>query len=225
MIISIAQTRSNGASEFTILIDGTYSHWGKCPRLFKSFDCILCNVHRELMYQTKYQRIENLKNNIPYKWIFSKMHSEICSTINSNNEVIGSFEFIKAGWLDSYYNINFKDFSLKGYSISKGTCENILLFLEDKQIGQIVKNLCVRDNLDKYYIYLLDKYSELSTILSMFTLYYDNWNYGHQGEFVKAKYEYSKQYTFNKYNKLYNPDWISSNFNEVKFDNSQTLKY
>ncbi|PRR82665.1 hypothetical protein [Clostridium vincentii] len=221
MIITITQTKSNSAAEFTVSTNGKYTNWGQCPSIFKSFSCILCDENRELIYQTKYQFINNLKNNIPYIWIFSEVHTKICSILNPNNESIGSFEHVRTGWLGTYDNINFKNFNIKAYSISKGTNKNMLLFLGDKQIGQIVKSLCVMDNLDKYYLYLLDEYSQLSQALSMFTLYYDNWNYGHQLEYVKYKAVYQKEYTFSKYNKLYNPAWLSSNFNEIEIDNSK----
>ena len=84
--------------------------------------------------------------------------------------------------------------------------------MEDHQIGQITKPLIVTNNLDKYYIHLLDEAIDLLPILSFFVVYYDYLKFNNSGEFVKYKKEIKREYTYNKNNRFYNPNWLKENF-------------
>jgi len=90
--------------------------------------------------------------------------------------------------------------------------------LNDKQIGQITKKNIVENNLDRYVVCLLDEYKDIAPLLSLFVIYYDSFNYGHRMEVVAYKYEKSWEWNYNKYTKLYDPEWLSVNFTIDKTD-------
>lgn len=105
------------------------------------------------------------------------------------------------------------DNKLKVYDVSVGKTRNILIYNNDIQIAEIIKPLVISNNLDNYYIFLLDKYIELESIISFFTIYFDYQNYSNTGEFVKNKEDVSIRCTYDKNNKFYDKNWIYKYFN------------
>jgi hypothetical protein len=104
---------------------------------------------------------------------------------------------------------------ITGYDHAAGKSRCISLYLNDIQIGQIVKPLDIVNNLDFYYIFLLDEYSRFARILAFFTVCFDSKYYSRHGEVFIGK-KYMQSYTFGgddkNYNKNYNESWIRDNF-------------
>ena len=71
------------------------------------------------------------------------------------------------------------------------------------QIAEIVKPLSVKDNLDYYYIWLLDEYKELEEMVSFFVVYFDYQCHADNGDVVGYKRELRWSYTYDKNNKYY----------------------
>lgn len=99
-----------------------------------------------------------------------------------------------------------------------------MIYLNDVQIGMIVKKLYVKDNLDQYELYLLDDYKELSTVLSLYVLYYDNFYYGNRDEIVAYKVEKTLYWSFSATDKYFNPSWLNQNFELPKVEYEKIRK-
>ena len=56
--------------------------------------------------------------------------------------------------------IEYKDYVLKCFDVSVGKTRNISIYNEEGQIAEIVKPLSTTNNLDYYYLFLLDKYKD-----------------------------------------------------------------
>ncbi len=107
---------------------------------------------------------------------------------------------------------------MKSYDISIGKTRNISIYKEELQIAEIVKPLSASDNLDCYYIFLLDEYSDLETILSFFTVFFDYQNYSNSGQVVYHKEDVVIRYTYDRNNKFYDKNWVSNHFNKEDVD-------
>lgn len=68
------------------------------------------------------------------------------------------------------------------------------------------------NNLDHYYLFLLEDYRDLSVLFAFFTVFFDYKNYANQGEIVISKKKVEFNYTFDKNNKYYDKDWIKKHF-------------
>lgn len=108
--------------------------------------------------------------------------------------------------------LNLEKKNIKVYEVTKNHLVHLLVFHEDRQIGQIEKSLKRRNNLDQYTLYLLDEYSRFKEILILFVGYFDNWNYSDIGEVVILKKEVEWEWSFSKANSKYDKNWIQDNF-------------
>lgn len=236
MIIKVEQTKSNLKNKFKIKVNNELKYLAGTPWMNITMPlnvdnikrCIITQTDESICYTTSYNIIENVSNTaIPMKWVFTgEQKSLIFNIFDSENNVSGKFYKLTNGLLDTKYVIEYGNYTLKSYDISIGKTRNILIYKDDFQIAEIVKPLNVSDNLDSYYIFLLDEYSELETIISFFTIFFDYQNYSNNGQVVAYKKEVKIKYTYDKNNKFYDKNWISNHFNkeDVALINSQILK-
>ncbi|RKP55399.1 hypothetical protein D7Z26_09410 [Cohnella endophytica] len=131
---------------------------------------------------------------------------------DTNKNIIGAMQNIGKELLLSFYEVKFRDESIKIYEVTKKHYVHLLIFLDNRQIGQIEKSLIRQNNLDQYTLFLLDKYSRFKDILILFVGYFDNWNYSGTGEFVMKKKEIVWEWTYSKANEKYNKKWLQENF-------------
>lgn len=182
--------------------------------------CIITKTDGSICYTTSYDIIENFPNTaIPMKWAFTgEQKSNIFNIHDNANNICGKFYKLTNGLLDTKYVIEYKNYTLKSYDISVGKTRNISIYNEDCQIAEIIKPMRTYNNLDYYYLFLLDQYSDLEVILSFFTVFFDYQNYSSKGEIVGYKEEVSVRYTYSKNNKFYDKDWITNHFNKEEID-------
>jgi len=165
-----------------------------------------------LLYETYADTATSLMNLLPFKWLWSEKLSKVHVVLDGSREIVGKFQFVKSGYLKMHYAISYKDYNLKLYRYSYGSNIHLLLFHDDVQIGQYNKNNVVTNNLDMYTLYLLDKYLELAPILSLFTIYFDSYNYARRGEYVAYKVEKNWEWTYHQDNDKYDPQWLQLHF-------------
>ena len=181
---------------------------------------IITNTDESICYTTSYNVMENISNTaIPMKWLFAGgQKSFIFNILDSKNNACGRFYKLTNGFFDTKYVIEYGDYTLKCYDISVGKTRNISIYKENLQIAEIVKPLTVLNNLDCYYIFLLNEYSDLETILSFFTVVFDYQNYANAGQVVANKKHVKIKYTYGKNNKFYDKNWISEHFDKEHVD-------
>jgi hypothetical protein len=157
---------------------------------------------------------------IPFKWVWDEQLSEVCTVLNANSEIVAMFSNVKDGISSNYYLIQFKEMKFKLYVIDKGINQYTLIFLDEKQIGQLNKKRTTENNLDWYVMYLLDDYKDLAELMSIFVIYFDSYNYGNRGEIVSNSSQKTWEWSISKFNKLYNPTWLSNHFEVEEIDTS-----
>ncbi len=236
MIIKVEQTKSNLKNKFDIKVNNELKYLAGTP--WMNIDvplnvdnirkCIITKTDESICCVSSYNIMENISNAaIPMKWVFTgEQKSLIFNIFDAQNNICGKFYKLTNGFLDTKYVIEYGNYTLKSYDISVGKTRNISIYKDDLQIAEILKPLSVSDNLDYYYLFLLDEYSDLEIILSFFTVFFDYQNYSNNGEVVSNKKEVSISYTYDKNNKFYDKNWIENNFNkkEVNLIYNQILE-
>ena len=226
MKIQINQTKANFKNEFEIICNEETTHFAKASWGSKVFDCTVNDKNGNQILKTVYDVGINWRNRIPFKWVSgSPKLSQVCNLIDSGGHD-GVFLLSKIGFLKSFYLIAYKNMILRGYAVAKGDVKYVALYdaEKDEQVGLLVKPLNVDNNLDRYTLYLLDDADCDLTVLAFFAVYYDNWNYGNHREFVLHKREISREWTWSRYNKKYDPDWLTDNFRLFKWSDPPKKK-
>jgi len=212
MVIIINQIKANLNAKFEVLIDDALVYLGESSPVSSVFANSLMDSNGALLLKTQFHVRTNMKNTIPFKWIWTMKLSKVCNILNDKGKTVATFAHVRKGFLDLSYSVRTDDVNLRLYSIGKGSLRYVLVFLNNEQIGQICKENIVKNNLDKYVLYLLDQHNELAPLLSLFTIYFDSYNYARRGEVVAGKQEKSWEWSYHKYNKLYDPEWIQIHF-------------
>lgn len=223
MIIKINQTHSNRKNKFEVKVNDKLKYFAGTPWMNINMplnsenirQCIITTTNEEICYKSSYDIIENVSNSaIPMKWaITGEQKNRIFNICDINNNVVGRFYKQINGALDSKYILEYGQFIFNCYDVYAGKTQHISIYRDDFQIAEIVKPLARLNNLDNYYIFLLDEYSNLETILSFFTILFDYQNYSNVGQVVASKTEVKIKYTYDKNNKFYNKYWIENHFN------------
>ncbi len=233
MIIKVEKTREKLKNQFKIKVNGELKYLACTPGtdieissdIDKMKKCVITKKDETVCYVTHYSGIENFSNTaIPMKWAFTgEQKSHIFEILDDKNNNCGKFYKLTNGFLDTKYVIEYGNYTLKNYDISVGKTRNISIYKDDFQIAEILQPLRVRGTSDYYYLFLLDEYSELETILSFFTVFFDYQNYSNTGMFSSYDEEAKTGYTYDKNNKFYDKNWIANNFNkdEVNLINNQ----
>lgn len=221
MIIKVKQTKSIGKNEFEIRVNDEVKYLAGAPwlkiemplRLERARKCVLTDADERVLFTTHYNLPLNIKETIiPMKWVITgEQKSKIYEVFDGNGEQCGVFYKLTKGLLDSEYVIEYGDYILKTYDISAGKTRNVVIYKDDVQVAELVKPVNVADNLDTYYIYLLDEYAELEQILSFFAVFFDRKHYNNSGEAVKGEYV-GVRYSYSKNNKFYSKKWIPEHF-------------
>lgn len=236
MIIKIEQTKSNLKNNFEIKVNNELKYLAGTPwlniklplNMENAIRSVITKTDESLCYATYYNIKENISNKImPLKWLLKGEQKSLkYDIIDNRNNICGKFYKLINGIIDTKYVIEYENDILKCYDISVGKTRNIFIHKDGIQIAEIIKLLNVSENLDQYYIFLLDEYSYLETIISFFTIYFDNQNYSNKGEIVGHKTEVQVEYTYDKNSKLYDKNWLENHFNkqDIELINKEILE-
>lgn len=216
MIIKIEET--NTKNKFEIKVNGKSKYLAGIPwiELDKQLDVnkkgtlIITKKDENICYLTQYNRGQDLVKSFTPRRLFPSKKKEnfIFNIKDSKNNNCGKFYRLKSGFLDTKYIIEYGEYILKCYDISRGKTQHILIYKNDTQIAEIIRKFSKCE----YYLFLLDEYSNLETILSFFVIYFD-----YKSHFKSDTFDVSVttvEYTYNKNNKYYNKDWLTNNFKE-----------
>lgn len=124
----------------------------------------------------------------------------------------GSFYTQIDGMFTSQLTITCGERQYDCYHVTRGKIYVISVFDGERQIAQITKSLDTWDQLDVYYLHLLDDSRELLPILSFFVIYVDAMQFNRAGRFVKHSVEKGWGYSVNRNDRWYNPQWIAETF-------------
>ncbi len=200
MIIKVEQTKQN---KFEIKINNElkyFSSMEKIPEMtsYRKGKGTITNIDGSICYTL----LPSEKSSV----FFGKIRRKYC-IFNSLNQNCGTFYKLVSGFLNSKHVIEYENYKLSCYSISIGKTQNISIYNGENQIAEIIKSI---QSLENYYIFLLDEYTNLQAILSLFVSYleYEDMHSDNTTEAVGVSY------TFDKNNKFYNKNWIKNNFNK-----------
>jgi len=209
MIIKVEQTKQNN---FEIKINNELKYFSSMK-----------NISGITNYRKGEGKITNIDGSMCYTLLPSKDFSVFSGNIrrkycifNSLNQNCGVFYKLISGFLNSKHVIEYENYKLSCYSRAVGKTQNISIYDGENQIAEIIKSIQIAED---YYIFLLDKYINLQTILSLFVSYLE-FEDRHSQE---ATGKVGVSYTFDRNNKFYNKNWIKDNFNyeDVQLINKQ----
>lgn len=215
MVIKISQTASNIMQKFDIYYDYNYMYEGELGS-YNRYQKILLKKNEEAILEGRFY-VSSAKNFIPFRHLFGLEDlSQNVKIFDKENE-IASFVYSKHGFLKSCYKITYKDKAINCYKYSKGRFDYVSFYLNEKQIAELQIYTTIVDQKYNYKIYLLDEYKELTEILSMFVLYYANYNYTERFHMSKGTEVSYTLYQLTRYKKKYNPSWVSTHFSQSNF--------
>lgn len=211
MIINLNQTKANFNKIIEVEEQGFLTSTITMSAISK-FSSTTMSSNRELLYSTHFQILNEIKNSIPFKWLWSDKVTEACLVRDRTENIVGAMQNTTKEFLLGFYEVKFKGESVKIYEVTKKHYVHLLIFFEDRQIAQIEKSLKRRNNLDQYILFLLDEFARFKDILILFVGYFDNWNYSDIGEVVIKKREVEWEWSYSKANSKYDKNWIQANF-------------
>lgn len=227
MLVTIRQIKANFENLFEVSLDGKILFHAKAPWLKASLpfkaenlrELTFSDITGETLYTTCYKFIDNMvEEAIPFKYLITKEQRFGQYEIVGKNGSEGTFYTIQNGMFDSKFCIQHMGKVFLGYSLDKGRNNYVSIYDDEKQIAQITKPLTVMDNLDVYFLHIIDEYRSIIPILSFFTVYYDYRKYNNSGEITKKSVEISVSYSYGLNNNKYNPDWIAQEFGQQVSD-------
>ncbi|WP_156456304.1 hypothetical protein [Abyssisolibacter fermentans] len=220
MIIDVKQIKTNLEIKFEIYYDEKLHNIGTCSRSSSVFSTKMYTLEGDIVFSTKFNPITQVTSWIPFKWLWSKQKSNVNYILDNTGQNIGKIEHVTEGLFYSYHIIECLSTALKIYSISLGEEDYYMIYRNETQIGMIVKNSYIKNNLDYYKLYLLDDFTDYSDVLSLFILYCDNNYYGNRNEIVAYKTEKSWEYSFSRTDKFFNAQWLKENFElkEIEYE-------
>ena len=221
MILQINQLAANGRNQFEILENGQLLFSGTAPfynpgipiggDVFRRLT-LMDATNRPILY-TDYNAVENLAASaVPMSWLF-KGAKQVCrySVLNTENQIVGRFYFEQTGIAKTKYVMEWRGRLIACYLKGAGKKEVVSFYDGETQIGQLTKPNAVVNNLDCYLLHFLDNSLDRE-IAAFFTIYYDYLYHNHSGEIVKKSRRSDVEYTFDRYNKMYNKNFIAENF-------------
>lgn len=222
MIINVQQTQANLKNKFEILVNHELKYFAGTPWMNlqvpfhaeRMRQCVMTKTDESIYYTTSYDLMKNISSTaIPMKWVVTgEQKSLIFDILDEAGQSCAKFYKLTQGLWDSKYVITYADHHLKCYDVSVGSTRHIVIYENDIQVAEIVKPLTVVDNLDVYYVFLLDTHCDLESILAFFTVFFDHLHYANQGQVVAKKKEIQFRYSFDKNRKFYDQTWIANHF-------------
>ena len=221
MILQVNQATANGRNQFEILENGQLLFRGSAPfynpgipiggDVFRKLT-LTDALNRPILY-TDYNAVENLAASaVPMSWLF-KGAKQVCrySVLNGEDQIVGRFYFEQTGIAKTKYVMEWRGRLIACYLKGAGKKEVVSFYDGETQIGQLTKPNAVVNNLDCYLLHFLDNSLDRE-IAAFFTIYYYYLYHNHSGEIVKKSRRSDVEYTFDRYNKMYNKIFIAENF-------------
>ena len=166
------------------------------------------------MFHTEYDIVRNTVNSLlKYRYLAGKsVRLSEYRVTGSDGAELGAFYTRIDGALTSQMVISFGGRLYDCYHYALGRIYVISIFDRGRQIAQITKPLDTWNQLDVYYLHLIDSCRDMLPVLSFFTVWVDAARFDGAGRFARYSYQKSRVRTFNRNNDKYDPDWIAKIF-------------
>ena len=166
------------------------------------------------MFHTEYDIVRNTVNSLlKYRYLAGKsVRLSEYRVTGSDGAELGAFYTRIDGALTSQMVISFGGRLYDCYHYALGRIYVISIFDRGRQIAQITKPLDTWNQLDVYYLHLIDSCRDMLPVLSFFTVWVDAARFDGAGRFARYSYQKSRVRTFNRNNDKYDPDWIAKTF-------------
>ena len=228
MKIDVVQTISEGSNQFEVLYNDQLKYRAILPfvtineplNLEKIRSMKVNNLEGNTVYQTNYDYIENLKEEIiPLKYLVTKNQKFNQIVFHSEEKDIKIYYEENEIWFNRYI-IEQEGKRYFVYSIMDGIIRHFPIYDGETQIGEALKSNVKIDGKDEYRIYLKDNSSTLADAVSCLMLFLDRSEYSSSYIVNKSK-TVSYSYSYNKTNKYYNKNWVATNFDNSYMEKVQ----
>lgn len=218
MIIHIHQTTANIFQKFELFYNRAFQYYGQLGTASKYQKIEMFNEQQNQCFTADYTP-SHWTNYIPLRYLFGSPNLTRGCDCKCNDVDIGFFLLSQHGYAKSFYVITHRetDSVLHVYKIAKGSFEYLCIYSGDVQIGLVECSLNRKNKCNNYKVYLLDAYQSYADLLSLFVLYYDNWNHTERFS-VYIGHEYVKSFTLAGYKEKYNPNWREAHFPGEHYD-------
>lgn len=213
MVIKIQQETSNLSQSY--YVSGDFCCQGELGSVSRFQDIFLYKQNEEIL-RGKY-RFGRFVDHIPFRYLFGYTNFGRAFHLYRQNNLCGSFIFSLEGFLKSSYVVSVGDNTIfHCYFRGVDSFHYISVYCENRQIALVETSLRVVDGKYSHTLYLLDEYEPYKDILTLFVLYYANYNFTNRFHMSKGT-SYSKSWTFSEYNEKYDPHWRETHFPNEKF--------
>ncbi len=215
MIIEINQTTGKDGRNFDIFYDSMPRFLGSIGR-FRPIDTFRLRDKRRGITYTGEFALPKLYDFIPLKQLWGRPKLVHNCFVKNNSHNYAEFGLYEEGIGRKHYHIylrrkeRFDAFFFRDQKL--GDC--ICIFLEDseEQVAFITTRLSDDGEFCFYSLHLLDKFAEFADLLTVFTVYFNNWNWPDpvpDGDEPEVKRRFAAAYL-----EKFDPEWLSANFPE-----------
>ena len=233
MFVTIRQTEASGRNLFEVASDDNILYLAETPwsALNLPFDAenlrklIFRDAHGNEIFHTEYNILDNTLQSVTQLKSLVGASTKLAEYQVVDRDCItrGSFYTQVDGIITSQLSISYDDKIYDCYDIALGKIYVVSIYDGNQQIAQLTKPLDTWNQLDIYYLYLLDEYTDLLPVLSFFTIYQDARQFDRAGNFMKYSTEKSRAYSFDTNNDKYNANWIADMFGQSAADQLNSL--
>ena len=251
MIIEVRQTNANLKQEFEVYYDGNLQYTGRQSGLNSRSPSWLFHPDGSVRFKSSENKKAHLRNRI-FSWLFTLFvllvwlifesvplvmlaavmfvflfscipnTTKVCNIYGSSDDLTARFQHITKGFLTGYYSMECNNRNYQLYTLDRSHYQYVSVYLNGTQIAQINKDLHTVNNRDSYTLCLLDEEAALADLLTMFILYFDNYEHSNRNKvFVGSKKNWS--WSFSKTDRFFNETWLPSHFGRSVAEDSGYL--
>ena len=233
MLITVRQTRANGANFFQVEREGEVLYRARTPwadvrlpfRMENLRELVFTDAQGKEIFHTGYRVWENAAQEASrYKSLFGETtRLAEYQVLGQDGALLGSFYARVDAPFTSQLVLRYGEREFDCYALFRGKRYLICVFEGGRQIAQITKPLDTWNRLDIFYLHLLDDREKLLPILSFFILYVDAQQFNRPGKASAWSVEKRWSYSFNRNDRHYDPDWVGRTFGQEAADELERL--
>lgn len=222
MLVTIRQTQAGPENRFQVEGEGQILFLARTPWVKLSLpleaerlrELTLTDPRGEELYHTRYRLLDNTVEALTqYKSLFGKStRLAEYQVADRDGRAVGAFYVQIDGVRTSQMTVVCGRRRYDCYRFARGKVYMMGIFDGERQIAQLTKPLDTWDQLDLYYLHLVDDRRELLPILSFFAIYVDAMQFNRAGRRVKSSVEKQWWYSFDRNDSRYDPQWIARTF-------------
>lgn len=216
MIISVMQTSSNISQKFDVEYNGNFQYTGSLGA-FSQYQPIALQKNDSTVKLHGERFLSRWTNYIPFRYLFGYTNQTRGCNLSKNDEHIGTILFFKHDLFASFYQVILPGHrNLHAYCLYKNNFHYVSFYLGETQVALLEVYLTVTGYKYRYKLYLLDSYSDMCDVLSLFILYYANIEFTHRFH-MSGGTTMRKAWIRSKYGDRYDADWKEKYFPDENF--------